>query len=69
MISQAIKAYRDNFKPSVYLDKPYLMLAANLLLADDDDTANYRCTQHQSFVRLRGEKGQMPKPVADMSSI
>ena len=30
MISQAIKAYRDNFKPSVYLDKPYLMLAANL---------------------------------------
>ena len=71
MISQAIKAYRDNFKPSVYLDKPYLMLAANLLLADDDETAEYHFTSaQQSFVRLRrGEKGQMPKPVADMSSI
>jgi alkanesulfonate monooxygenase SsuD/methylene tetrahydromethanopterin reductase-like flavin-dependent oxidoreductase (luciferase family) len=47
------------------------MLAANLLLADDDDTANYHFTSaQQSFVRLRrGEKGQMPKPVADMSSI
>lgn len=71
MIAQAIKAYRDNFKPSVYLDKPYLMLAANLLLADDDDTANYHFTSaQQSFVRLRrGEKGQMPKPVADMGAI
>lgn len=71
MMSQAIQAYRDNFKPSAQLDAPYVMLAANMLLADDDDTANYHFTSaQQSFVRLRrGERGQMPKPVDDMASI
>lgn len=71
MLGQAIDAYRSNFKPSLYLDKPYVMLAANLLLADDDETANYHFSSaQQSFVRLRrGEKGQMPKPVEDMNTI
>ncbi len=71
MMSQAIAAYRDNFKPSAYLQAPYVMLAANMLLADDDDAANYHFTSaQQSFVRLRrGERGQMPKPVHDMSGI
>ncbi len=71
MLAQAISTYRENFKPSAYLDKPYVMLAANLLLADDDETANYHFSSaQQSFVRLRrGEKGQMPKPVADMNTI
>ena len=71
MLGQAIEAYREQFKPSVYLDKPYVMLAANLLLADDDATAQYHFTSaQQSFVRLRrGETGQMPKPTHDMDSI
>ncbi len=71
MLSQAINTYREQFKPSAYLDKPYVMLAANLLLADDDDTAHYHFTSaQQSFVRLRrNERGQMPKPTHDMDSI
>lgn len=71
MLAQAITAYRENFKPSVYLDKPYVMLAANLLLADDDATAQYHFTSaQQSFVRLRrGGRGQMPKPIADMNTL
>lgn len=71
MMSQAIAAYRDNFQPSSYLQAPYVMLAANLLLANDDETAKYHFTSaQQSFVRLRrGERGQMPKPVRDMSEI
>ena len=71
MLGQAIKAYREQFKTSAYLDKPYVMLAANLLLADDDETAQYHFTSaQQSFVRLRrGETGQMPKPTHDMDSI
>ena len=71
MLAQAVKAYHENFKPSVYLSKPYVMLAANLLLADDDTTAHYHFTSaQQSFVRLRrGERGQMPKPVEDMDTI
>ena len=71
MLSQAINTYREQFKPSIYLDKPYVMLAANLLLADDDETAHYHFTSaQQSFVRLRrNERGQMPKPTHDMNSI
>jgi luciferase family oxidoreductase group 1 len=71
MLSKAIAAYREEFKPSAYLDKPYVMLAANLLLADDDATAHYHFTSaQQSFVRLRrNELGQMPKPTHDMDSI
>ncbi len=71
MLKQAIDTYRAQFKPSKYLATPYVMLAANLLLADDDDTARYHFTSaQQSFVRLRrGEKGQMPKPTYDMDSI
>ena len=71
MLEHAITTYRQQFQPSAYLDKPYVMLAANLLLADDDATANYHFSSaQQSFVRLRrNERGQMPKPVADMDSI
>ena len=71
MLEHAITTYREQFKPSAYLSKPYVMLAANLLLADDDATAKYHFSSaQQSFVRLRrGEKGQMPKPVEDMDSI
>ncbi len=71
MMQQAISTYREQFKPSSYLDKPYVMLAANLLLADDDESANYHFSSaQQSFVRLRrGERGQMPKPTHDMDSI
>lgn len=71
MLEHAINTYREQFVPSVYLDKPYVMVAANLLLADDDATAHYHFSSaQQSFVRLRrGEKGQMPAPVHDMDSI
>ena len=68
MMTQAIAAYREQFEPSAYLDKPYLMLAANLLIADDEATARYHFTStQQSFVRLRrGSRGQMPKPIDSM---
>lgn len=68
MMTQAIATYREQFEPSPYLDKPYVMLAANMILADDDATARYHFTStQQSFVRLRrGGRGQMPKPIASM---
>ncbi|GAA0313848.1 LLM class flavin-dependent oxidoreductase [Psychrobacter aestuarii] len=71
MLTHAIQTYREQFQPSAYLDKPYVMIAANLLLADDDDSAHYHFTSaQQSFVRLRrGETGQIPRPTNDMSAI
>ena len=70
MLSAAVSTYRDHFRPSAYLNQPYLMLAANLLLADDDETAAYHFTSaQQSFVNLRRDvRGQMPKPIEDMDT-
>ena len=70
MMTQAIATYREQFEPSPYLDKPYVMLAANMILADDDATARYHFTStQQSFVRLRrGGRGQMPKPIESMDN-
>lgn len=71
MMTQAIKIYRDNFQPSAMLSQPYLMLAANLLLADTEDEARYHFSSAlQSFVRLRrGGRGQVPKPVTSMDGL
>ena len=70
MLSASVRTYRDHFRPSTHLDKPYVMLAANLLLAEDDETAAYHFTSaQQSFVNLRRDvRGQMPKPIEDMDT-
>jgi len=36
----AIKIYRNNFKPSDILEKPYVMACVNILAADTDEEAN-----------------------------
>lgn len=35
----AIKIYRDNFKPSVVLEQPYVMACVNVIAADTDEEA------------------------------
>jgi luciferase family oxidoreductase group 1 len=63
-LMQAIEVYRSRFKPSVYLDKPYLMLGFNACAADTDAEATLlRSSALQSFVRLRtGQPGKLPPP-------
>src|SRR3546814_829640 len=61
----AIQLYRSTFKPSAYLDKPYVMLGFNVFAADTDDEARYLATSwQQSFVNLRsGRPSRLPPPV------
>lgn len=63
----AIHVYRSHFKPSIYLDKPYLMLGFNVFAADTDAKAHYLASSwQQSFVSLRqGNPIQLPPPVAN----
>jgi alkanesulfonate monooxygenase SsuD/methylene tetrahydromethanopterin reductase-like flavin-dependent oxidoreductase (luciferase family) len=60
----AIHVYRSTFKPSKYLDKPYVMLGFNVFAADTDDEARVLATSmQQSFVNLRsGRPGRLPPP-------
>jgi luciferase family oxidoreductase group 1 len=66
----ALDLYRARFEPSQYLERPYAMLAANVLAADTDAEARRQFTsQQQSFVNLRrGMPGQVPPPIDDMDA-
>lgn len=70
MLQDAVYAYRHNFRPSAQLDKPYFMLAANMILADTEQQAHYHFTSvQQSFIKLRrGTPSRLPKPIEDISS-
>ncbi len=62
---QAIQLYRDMFKPSVQLARPYVMLGFNVFAADTDEEAQVRATSmQQAFVNLRsGRPGRLPPPL------
>lgn len=66
----ALDLYRREFRPSARLDRPYAMLAANVIVADDDAQARRLFTTlQQSFVNLRrGRLGLVPPPIDDIES-
>jgi len=61
----AIELYRENFKPSAHLAKPYVMLGFNVFAADTDEEAQVRATSmQQAFVNLRsGRPTKLPPPL------
>lgn len=68
MLHQALRAYKEQFTPSQYLDKPYCVAAMNVFAADDEANARYMMSSMQlQFVDLRrGRPGLLPKPVDDI---
>ena len=70
-ILPAFELYRRNFTPSDKLEKPYAMLAINIVAAETDEEAwRLATTQFQSFLRLiRGTPGQMLPPVETMDGL
>ncbi len=71
MLSEAIETYRRTFRPSVWHQRPYFMLAVGLSAAETDAEAVYlRSSQVLSFARLRtGQPGRLPPPQHDLSAI
>lgn len=70
MIDEALHVYRNTFRPSRYLEKPYVMVAAGLYAADTDEEAHFLRSSHVlGFARLRtGRPGKLPFPVQDLSA-
>lgn len=68
---QAIELYRDTFRPSAQLAKPYVMLGFNVFAADRDDEATLLATSmQQAFVNLRsGHPARLPPPLADYPNL
>jgi luciferase family oxidoreductase group 1 len=70
MLEDAITTYRATFRPSAFLDKPYVMMAAGVCAAETDAQAAYlRTSQQLAFARLiMGKPGKLPRPVDDLAT-
>ncbi|MFP5466922.1 MAG: LLM class flavin-dependent oxidoreductase [Gammaproteobacteria bacterium] len=62
---QALHLYRQNFRPSAVLDKPYAIVGVPLIGAPTDDEAEYLASSTYQRVLgiLTGRRGQLPPPV------
>jgi luciferase family oxidoreductase group 1 len=60
----AIALYRQSFRPSAHLAKPYVMLGVNVAAADTDEEAKLLATSmQQAFVNTRfGHPSRLPAP-------
>jgi len=63
-LDYAVKLYRQQFQPSPYLDKPYVMLGLNVFAADTGEEARLLFTSlQQAFINLRtGQPAPLPPP-------
>jgi luciferase family oxidoreductase group 1 len=66
-LTQALRVYRQTFRPSEQLDRPHVMLGYNVIAADKDGEARDLASSiHQAFVNLRtGRPGKLPAPLPD----
>ena len=64
----ALAIYRENFRPSAQLDRPYAMVGANVIAAETDAEARRLFTSpQQAFTNLlRGTRGQLLPPIDDI---
>jgi len=67
----ALALYRSGFQPSQKLERPHVMVAANVVAADTDEEARYLFTSvQQHFASLRrGAPGQFPPPVERLDAV
>ena len=63
-LDQALAIYRERFRPSEQLDRPYVMLGVNVFAAESDEEGGRLFTSlQQAFVNLRrGRPGKLPPP-------
>jgi alkanesulfonate monooxygenase SsuD/methylene tetrahydromethanopterin reductase-like flavin-dependent oxidoreductase (luciferase family) len=63
---EAIDAYREAFVPSAYLERPYVVVSADVVVADDTATARHLASSYGHWVySIRAEGGAMPYPDPD----
>jgi luciferase family oxidoreductase group 1 len=70
MMMQAMKIYRERFRPSAQLALPHVMLGLVVVAAESDDEARFLFSslQQSSLNNRIGHPGRLPPPVADFDS-
>jgi luciferase family oxidoreductase group 1 len=63
-MNDAIEIYRNSFKASDQIERPYILLGFNICAADDEETATFlRTSSIKSLINLRrGSPGKLPPP-------
>ena len=66
----ALHEYRNGFRPSEHLDKPYAMVGMNVVAADTDEEARvlFSSQQVQSTNMLRGNRERFGPPIDDIEA-
>ncbi|MFF0463320.1 LLM class flavin-dependent oxidoreductase [Streptomyces mexicanus] len=65
-VLEAVAAYRSCFKPSADLDAPHVSVSADVVVAEDDETARELATGYGLWVRsIRTAEGAIPFPAPD----
>lgn len=63
---EAAEGYRAAFRPSDVLDKPYVSVSADVVVAEDDARARELATGYGLWVRsIRNAEGAIPFPTPD----
>ena len=67
----AINIYRNEFKPSEYLQEPYVLSCVNVIAADTDAEANKLATSLYQMFRgiITGQRNLLQPPVDDIGSL
>lgn len=71
LLLPALRTYREGFRPSAQLQRPYAMAALNVFAADTDVEARYLSTSmQQAFAAVvTGKPGRVKPPVDDIASV
>jgi len=69
-LTSAFDLYRKGFRPTEKQERPYAMMAINVIAAETDEEARYlQSSVIQAFANLqRGCPGKLPPPVEDISA-
>lgn len=68
---RSLELYRNRFRPSVFLGKPYAIVGVPLVAADTDDQAKFLATTplQRGLSLIRGESMQLKPPVKNMDQL
>ncbi|GAA3788813.1 MsnO8 family LLM class oxidoreductase [Streptomyces chiangmaiensis] len=67
-VLEAAEGYRAAFQPSDHLDKPYVSVSADVVVAEDDETARELATGYGLWVRsIRTAEGAIPFPTPEQA--
>jgi alkanesulfonate monooxygenase SsuD/methylene tetrahydromethanopterin reductase-like flavin-dependent oxidoreductase (luciferase family) len=62
----AVEAYRNQFRPSAHLREPYVVVSADVVVADDSETARHLASSFGMWVySIRARGGAVPYPDPD----